>query len=93
MVPLDFIVSKFSYRSGILVSFANSKTYLIFLWVVLLIEGVFAFAQLAYFVANLDNFQKAAGCMGTLSIALTSFIRVLVFLTRNKQLKIFVDEI
>ena len=93
MVPLDFIVSKFAYRSGILISFTDSKAYQILLWVVLLIEGVFVFTEVAYFVANLDNVQKAAACMGTLSITLTSFIRVLVILARNKQLKIFVDEI
>ena len=93
MVPLDSIVSKFSFWSGIMISFTDSCTYKRLMWLVMGVQTFYVVAEGTFFIVNMDNLYQATACMATMSFSVTSFVRVIVILVKNRQLKSLVDEI
>lgn len=93
MIPLEFIVSKFSYNSGILTSFSTSKFYKILLWIIVPNYLIYVITETSFFFANLGDIYLATACMGTFAFTMNAFIRVILILVKNKELKSLIDEI
>lgn len=87
MVPLDFIENKFCKPSGILVSFNISRHYNWIIRIILLVTVVYIWSEAAFYVTNLDDLNESTACLGTLSFAVTSLVRVVWLLVKNGKLK------
>lgn len=87
MAPCDFILKNLAYPSGVLISFNSSKGYKTFLFTVLLITTVYVISELAFYFVYISDLNESTASLSTMAFTVTSFIRLLLILHKNRQLK------
>lgn len=87
MVPLEFILKRLAYPSGVLISFNSSRNYKWIIWCVGLITVIYLLSESAFYFANIEDLNESTACLGTLVFVVTSFIRVVLILQKNRELR------
>lgn len=87
MVPLELVVNKLAYPSGMLLSFSSSKWYRGLMGGVLLISVFYIVTESAFYITNIDDLNESTACLGTLSFVITSLVRLVLVIVNNSQLK------
>lgn len=87
MSPFDFILNNLAYPSGILISFYTSQRYKLIILLVLLITVFYVISEVAFYFVNISNLNEATACLSTMAFTTTAFIRLLLILYNNRQLK------
>lgn len=87
MVPLEFILKKLAYPSGVLISFNSPKHYKWIICCVGLITVIYLLSESAFYFANIEDLNESTASLGTLVFVVTSFIRVGLILHKNRELR------
>lgn len=93
MAPLGFILDKFAYPSGILISFPKSNRYKLIVWFTLCIKLFYVISESAFYIINISNLNESTASLATLAFTITSFIQLLLILKNNGELRELIQRI